>query len=137
MENFTGVGKKHPTSRSSSVERSHLFGVVNYMIFGMMWEHPIHVYEPPLRSGRNPLLMFDAPVFTDHENVNSTLPEEPSKTVTFHDNFGRSCSIDDPRRNWSGAWETTDSTVMVNLGPPGIPQGQRGVMEWKLIAVEY
>ena len=73
--------------------------------------------------------MLDTPVLTNHENVNSTLREEPSKTVTFYDNFGRSCSIDDPRRNWSGAWETTEFTTTVNLGHLGISQGQGGVME--------
>ena len=46
VENFTEVEKKHSISRSGPVERSHLFGLVNYMIFGMMREYPIHVYEP-------------------------------------------------------------------------------------------
>ena len=49
------------------------------------------------------MLMLDTPVFTDCEKTNSTLREEPPKIVTFYDNFGRSCSIDDPRRNWSDA----------------------------------
>ena len=34
--NFTEVEKKHPTSRSGSVERSPFFGPVNYVIFGRM-----------------------------------------------------------------------------------------------------
>ena len=31
--NLTEVEKEHPMSRSGSVERSHFFGPVNYMIF--------------------------------------------------------------------------------------------------------
>ena len=129
MGDFTEVEKEHSTSRSGPVKRSHLFGLVNCMIFGTMLEYPTHVYEPLLRSGRNPLFKLDTPVFTDCEKTNLTLREEPPKTVTFYDNLGRSCSIDDPRRNWSDAWEATEFTITVNLGLPGIPQGQGGVME--------
>ena len=42
-----------------------------------------------------PLLTLGTPVFTDRENTGSTLRQEPPKTVTFHENFGRSCNIDD------------------------------------------
>ncbi len=39
--NFTEVEKEHPTSKSGYVERSHVFGSVDYMIFGASWAHPI------------------------------------------------------------------------------------------------
>ncbi len=98
------------------------------MIFGALGGHAILVCESPPESGKNLLSMLDAPIFTACENTDSTLREEPPKTVTFYDNLGRSCSIDDPRRNWSDAWEAPEFTITVKLGPPGIPQGQGGVM---------
>ena len=93
--NFTEVRKRHPTPRSDSFEMSHLFGPANYMIFGTMWIYPIYVYEPLLEPGRNLLPMPDTPVLTDHGNVDSTLREEPSKTVTLYENLGHPCNVDD------------------------------------------
>ena len=40
--------------------------------------------------------MVNAPVLTDRENVDSTLREEPSKTVTLRENLGHPCNVDDP-----------------------------------------
>ncbi len=81
--NFTEVEKKHPTSRSGSFERSHLFGPVNYMVFGTMWRCPIHVYEPLSDPRKNPLPMLNTPVLTDCEKMDSTLRKELPKTLTF------------------------------------------------------
>ncbi len=120
--NFTEVEKEYPTSRSGSVERPHFFGPVIYMIFGTMWGYPIQVYEPLSKSRKNPLATLDMPVYTDRENMDSTLREELRNTATFYGNLGRSCNIDDPGWNWSNAWETTESTSMVNLESPGVPR---------------
>ena len=43
-------------------------------------------------SGRNALPALDTPVFTNCENADSKLREEPPKTVTFYENLGRSCN---------------------------------------------
>ena len=78
--------------------------------------------------------MLDTPVLTDQGKTNSTLWEEPPKSVTFDDNFGRACDIDDPGRNKSSAWETTEFTTTVNLRCPEIPRTKEEL--WELIAVE-
>ena len=93
--NFTEVENEHPTSRSGSVERE----------VPPFWACQLHdlwsaVTIPPLclpaisESGKNSLLILDTPVFTDCKNMDSTLREEPPKTVTFYENVGRSCNKD-------------------------------------------
>ena len=44
--------------------------------------------------------------------------EEPPKTVTFYENLGRLCSIDDSRQNCAITRETTESTIAAYLGYP-------------------
>ena len=93
--NFTEVKKKYPTPLSGSVEGSHFFGPVNYMTCGVLVAYSICVCESTSMSGKNLLLMLDTPIFTECENINSTLREEPPKTETFYENLGRSCNLDD------------------------------------------
>ena len=57
------------------------------------------------------LSMLDTPVLTACGNMDSTFREEPPKTVTFCENLGHSCNIDDPERNRSITWETTELTT--------------------------
>ena len=94
--NFTEVEKEHSTSRSGSVERSHFFGLVNCMIFGALGAYPTHVCKSPTKSGKSLSSLLDTPVLTASKNKESTLWEEPPKIVTFNENPGRSCNIDDP-----------------------------------------
>ena len=85
-------------------------------------------------SGKSLLPMLDTAVFTDCENMDSTLREEPPKTVIFHEKLGRSCNIDDPEWNWSNARETTEFTATVNLGHPRVPNTKEKT--WELTDVE-
>ncbi len=39
--------------------------------------------------------MLDTPVLTDRGDMDSTLREEPSKTVIFYEVLGHSCNVDD------------------------------------------
>ena len=67
-------------------------------------------------SGKSFPSMLDTPVFTVCENVDSALREEPNKTVTFYENLGRLCNIDDLERNRSITRQTTESTTTAQLG---------------------
>ncbi len=96
MGDFTEVKKRHPTSRSGSIERSHFSESVNYNNFGALGGYPIHICKSILMYQKSLPSMLDAPVFTACKNMDSTLREEPPKTVTFYENLGRSCSINDP-----------------------------------------
>ncbi len=88
-------------------------------------------------SGNSLVSMPETPVSTACENRDSTLLEEPSKTVTFYGNLGRSCNIDDPERNPSSAWETAESTTTAYLAYLGYPEVLR-VKEgaWESMDVE-
>ncbi len=108
------------TSIYGAVDGSHLFDLVNYAIFEAPESCLVHVSDLSPARGRILPSMVNTPVFTDHEDINSTFREEPPKIVTFYDNFGRSCSKGDPGWNWPGAWETTEFTTTVHLGCPGI-----------------
>ncbi len=119
-EIFTEVEKGHPTLRSGVIEGSHFSGFINYVTFGALGGYPIHVSESSSMSGKSLLSMLDMPVFTACENMDSTLREEPPKTVTFYENLGRLCSIDDPDRNRSIAWETMESNTTAYLDYPGV-----------------
>ncbi len=81
-ENFAELEGGHSKPSSGPIERSYFSGSVNYMIFGALGEHYIHVCESFL-SGKNLLSMFDTSVVTACGNVDSTLREEPPKTVIF------------------------------------------------------
>ncbi len=81
-------GKGYPTSSPGSIEKSHFSGSVNYMSFGALGGHSIHVCESTSMSGKNLLFMLEAPVCNACENMDSTLRDEPPKTVTFYENLG-------------------------------------------------
>ena len=113
--------KEYPTPRSGSVEGSHYFRPANYMIFGEPGAYPIHVYESSSMSEKNFPPMLDTLVCTDCENMNSTLREEPPRTVTFCEDLGQPCNIDDSGWNLFITRETMESISMAYLSYPGVP----------------
>ena len=114
--------KGAPNIEISSIERSHFSGCVNYMIFGALGGHPNYVCESSSMSGKNLLSILDKPVFNACENMDSTLREKPPMTVTFYENLGRSCNIDEPESNLS--IRRDDGVHQHSL--PGLPRGPQG-----------
>ena len=81
---------------NEAVDGSHFFGLVNYAIFGARENQLIPISRSLSACGKNLLSKLDASAFTDQENINSTLREEPPKMVTFHGNGDSPYNIDDP-----------------------------------------
>ncbi len=69
--------------------------------------------------------MLDTPVYTDCENIKSTLREEPPKKVTFCGDLGHRCSVDDSGWNLSTTRETAESTTTTHPSYQGSPQPRR------------
>ena len=64
------------------------------------------------------------------ENMDSTLREEPPKTVIFFEVLGRSCNIDEPEWNWSITREAMESISTAHLGCPGVYRIRRRRGSW-------
>ena len=87
-----------------------------------------------LDSWEEPLPTLDTPLPTAYESMDSTLRDEPPKTMTFYENLGRLCSEDDPGWNRSITRETTGSTTTAYLGYPGVRKVKNEV--WESTSVE-
>ena len=98
------------------------------MIFGASGGYAIHACESSSVSGKDLPLTLDAPVLTDHENMDSTCREELPKTVTFCEDLGHWWLY---RWLWVEPVNHTGSDGVHYHSPAELPRGpqsQRGNM---------